>query len=316
MKPFHEEATGNLAARILIVDDDASIRELFAHFLKQSGYHAEAVPDGEQAVGRVEKDFFDLILLDLVLPGMSGQDTFEMMKAIDPAIPVIIVTGYGSIENAVEFLKNGVVDYLAKPVHFEEFKFRVNRALEEKRLKRQAITDLKTQLFNHNYFEKRLNEELGRAERYGHDISLLMVDLDNFKRYNDTYGHVAGDQVLREVGAILKRVTRDCDIPCRFGGEEFSVILPETDSAGALKVAERIRNCIENGPFDDLLLAAEKGVTASIGAASCRPNGGDECGYEAKSIIERADKALYEAKRRGRNSVCSADNLLAATREE
>ena len=97
-----------------------------------------------------------------------------------------------------------------------------------------AITDLKTQLFNHPYFGQRLDEELRRAKRYNHDISLIMLDLDNFKRYNDRFGHLAGDEVLREIGKLLKKLVRDCDIPCRFGGEEFSIILPETDKVSNL----------------------------------------------------------------------------------
>lgn len=299
------------AARVLVVDDDASIREMLTDLLTDMGCRADAAIDGEEAVEKVRREPFDLILLDLVLPKMSGQDAFETIREIDAGVPVIIATGYGSIESAVEFLKNGAVDYLTKPIHFEEFRFRINRALEEKRLKEQAITDLKTQLFNHNYFEKRLAEELGRAQRYGHGISLVMLDLDDFKDYNDTYGHLAGDQVLKQIGTILKEVTRDCDIPCRFGGEEFSVILPETDSAGAAIAAERIRSGIENHSLDTASPKDGKTVTASIGVCSYDSGDHPDNGYDMNSMIEQADKSLYEAKKAGKNRVRLTESPLS-----
>ena len=293
--------------RLLVVDDDAIIREVLSDLLVEMGCVPETAVDGVEAVEKAIKGQFDLILLDLMLPKMSGQDTFETLKSLDDSIPIIIITGYGSVESAVEFFKNGAVDYLTKPVNFEEFRFRINRALEEKRLKEAAITDLKTQLFNHAYFGKRLKEEFGRAERYGHNISLIMLDLDNFKRYNDRFGHLAGDDVLREIGTLLKKLVRDCDIPCRFGGEEFSIILPETGSSGAMKVAERVREHIEQGKFNDDLIAGHQKVTASAGVATFSPGERGRNGCDVTLLIDKADKALYEAKRTGKNRICTVE---------
>jgi len=298
--------------RLLVVDDDATIREVLTDLLVEMGCAPETAVDGVEAVEKAIKGQFDLILLDLMLPKMSGQDTFETLKSIDDSIPIIIITGYGSIESAVEFFKNGAVDYLTKPVNFEEFRFRINRALEEKRLKEAAITDLKTQLFNHSYFVKRLKEEFGRAERYGHDISLIMLDLDNFKHYNDCFGHLAGDDVLREIGKLLKKLVRDCDIPCRFGGEEFSIILPETDSPGAMKVAERIRTHIERGTFNEDSIAGRQKVTVSIGVATFSPSKRGSNGCDMTLLIDKADKALYEAKRTGKNRICTVEISAAS----
>jgi diguanylate cyclase (GGDEF)-like protein len=309
MESLNRDYSDDWTARILVVDDEETVCEALAHLLRQMRYTADTATSGEEAIEMIREIHYDLILLDLVLPEMSGQDTFDLIRRIDTGIPIIIITGYGSIESAVEFLKNGAVDYFAKPIHPEEFKFRINRALEEKKLRQQAITDLKTQLFNHSYFETRLEEELRRSERYGHSISLLMLDLDNFKNYNDSHGHLAGDQVLRQVGTVLKRVMRNSDIPCRFGGEEFSVILPETDPPGAQRVAETIRANIQNLSFDSLLPGEKNRVTISVGVASCSAHSDSNGGYGMNLIIESADRALFEAKRTGKNRVCVADGL-------
>jgi diguanylate cyclase (GGDEF)-like protein len=300
MTPRAERISTDLVATVLLVDDDPLTATMLAQFLRGMGCMVDSAEDGEEAVKKVAQTQFDLVLLDLVLPGMSGSETFEIIKGFDEDIPIIISTAYGSLENAIEFLKNGAADYLPKPIHFEEFKFRVNRALEERRLKEQAVTDIKTQLFNHDYFVKRLEEELGRARRYGHDLSLVMLDLDNFKEYNDNFGHLAGDKVLIQVGAILKEVIRDCDIPCRFGGEEFTIILPVTDANGAMRVAERVRESIEKSLFNN---DSQTSITASIGVSSFNPEKPFGANLNMNVLIEVADQALYQAKKTGKNAV-------------
>jgi two-component system cell cycle response regulator len=293
--------------KLLVVDDDELIREVLTDLLSEMGYACDIACDGEEAIEKIGCENFELILLDLVLPKMSGQETFEAIKSKDDNLPIIIITGHGSIESAVEFLKKGAVDYLTKPIRFDEFKFRINRALEEVRLRAAAITDRKTQLFNHSYFERKLREEVERAYRYGHSISLIMLDLDNFKDYNDNYGHIAGDAVLKEIGALLRKVGRDFDIPCRFGGEEFSIILPETDLDGAVKVAERIRSAIESASFEDESADTARQITASLGIASCGCYGGHGGEEDVNLLVKHSDRALYEAKRTGKNRVCAVE---------
>jgi diguanylate cyclase (GGDEF)-like protein len=305
--PADDEAGSISDARLLVVDDDVVMREMLTDLLGEMGYACDTAGDGEEAIEKICSEQFDLILLDLVLPKMSGEDTFEAIRTKDESLPVIIITGHGSIESAVEFLKKGAIDYLTKPVRFEEFRFRINRALEEIRLREAAITDRKTQLFNHAYFEKKLHEEIERAKRYSHAISLIMLDLDNFKDYNDSYGHIAGDAVLKEIGKLLKKHGRDFDIPCRFGGEEFTIILPETGLDGAMRVAERIRGKIESASFEDESANAARSITASLGVASCECYNGHVGGEEIKFLIENADKALYQAKRMGKNRVCAVE---------
>ncbi len=181
-------------------------------------------------------------------------------------------------------------------------------AIENARLYEIATLDMKTRLFNHGYFQNRLIEEIGRAERYKTDLTLMILDLDHFKRINDTYGHMMGDEVLIMIAETIRTQVRECDIPARFGGEEFTVILPETDDAGSLIVAERLRKSIKHLEFSaadgDTRNLKGFGITVSIGLS----------GYSHASnmtediLIENADKALYQAKQNGRDQVVYFQN--------
>ncbi len=173
------------------------------------------------------------------------------------------------------------------------------KLLESTRL--MAITDELTGLFNHRHFRQQLNIEISRAERYRRSLSLMMIDIDYFKHYNDTNGHLKGNEVLKEMGRILKEMSREVDIVARYGGEEFSIVMPETDRRKARTLSERLRKRIESHKFDNARKQPNKKLTVSIGLASYPENGGT-----AFDLIEQADKALYEAKRSGRNTVCLA----------
>ena len=171
------------------------------------------------------------------------------------------------------------------------------KLLENTRL--LAITDELTGLYNHRHFRQQLNIEISRAARYRRSLSLMMIDIDYFKHYNDTNGHLKGNEVLKEMGRILKEMSRDVDIVARYGGEEFSIVMPETDRRKARTLAERLRKRIESHKFENVRKQPHKKLTISIGLASYPENAGT-----AFEVIEQADKALYEAKRAGRNTVC------------
>jgi diguanylate cyclase (GGDEF)-like protein len=162
-----------------------------------------------------------------------------------------------------------------------------------------AITDELTGLYNHRHFRQQLNIEINRAERYGRSLSLMMIDIDYFKHYNDTNGHLKGNEVLKEVGRILKEISREVDIVARYGGEEFSIIMPETKRRRAFALSERLRKRIASHKFENANKQPNKKLTVSIGAASYPESAGT-----AFDLIAEADKALYEAKRAGRNTVC------------
>lgn len=171
------------------------------------------------------------------------------------------------------------------------------RLLESTKL--LAITDELTGLYNHRHFLQQLNNEVSRSLRYGRHASLMMIDIDYFKHYNDTHGHLKGNEVLKEVGHILKEMSRDVDVVARYGGEEFTIILPETNRKSARPLAERLRKKIEAHPFENQHTQPNKKLTVSIGLASCPKDSGSS--FE---LLEQADRALYEAKRQGRNRVC------------
>lgn len=301
------QASGHLhksEVRVLVVDDDTGVRKALCSLLESMSYATAGAADGLEAIEKLQEEHFDLVLLDLLLPNMKGEETFEKIKVMCDRIPVIIITAHGSIESSVELLRNGAVDYLTKPINLKEFRIRVRRALEEQRLKELAITDVKTQLYNYQYFELKMEDEVRRAKRYKHSLSLIMLDLDDFKDCNDTYGHLAGDAVLREMGSLLKTLVRECDIPCRFGGEEFSIILPETDLTQALKVAERIRLRIQHHRFGDDSGGILQKITISAGVTTLDPLSDGSDGFDVNLVIRHADKALYEAKRMGKNKAC------------
>jgi diguanylate cyclase (GGDEF)-like protein len=182
-------------------------------------------------------------------------------------------------------------------------------AVENSRLyrltKHLAITDELTDLYNYRYLQQRLDEEIGRADRYHKRLALLMIDLDDFKRVNDSHGHLVGDIVLAEVGQVLKGVVREVDVVARYGGEEFTVILPETDAAGALFVAEKIREAIGGHRFADAEGSRTIHLTASVGLTSYPVHASDK-----ESLLRTADHAVYQAKATGKDRVCSAPPRL------
>lgn len=181
-------------------------------------------------------------------------------------------------------------------------------AIENARLYEIATLDMKTRLFNHGFFQNRLIEEIERAERYKTDLTLMILDLDHFKRVNDTYGHVTGDEVLIKIAETIKNQVRECDIPARFGGEEFTVILPETDTTGSLIVAERLRERIKQLQFSasdaDTKNTQGFSITTSIGLSSYSHSSN----MTEDILIEHADKALYQAKQNGRDQVVYFQN--------
>ncbi|MDA8233869.1 MAG: sensor domain-containing diguanylate cyclase [Clostridia bacterium] len=179
------------------------------------------------------------------------------------------------------------------------------KALLYTKIERMAITDGLTKIYNHRFFYQRMEEEVLRATRYGKIFSLIMMDIDFFKKFNDSYGHKAGDKALATVARILKETTRNVDLVARYGGEEFAVILPETDKNGAMVIGDRIRRVIKNTPFEIDPSKPMVGVTVSVGVA-----GFPEDADNYADLVERADKALYQAKHTGKNKVCAYDCTL------
>jgi two-component system cell cycle response regulator len=287
---------------VLVVDDEEIICTLFAAMLGHYGrYHVVTTTDGRQVIDILRREPFDVVLLDMSMPAISGLDVLRQITQAFEDLPVIIVTGHGSIEIAVESMQAGAADFVTKPVPAAVLHLRIQKALEHARTRRLASTDGLTQVYNHRTFQERLSQEIARADRYSRPLSILMIDVDHFKVYNDTYGHPQGDIVLQDLARLLQEMSRASDTVARYGGEEFAIILPETDNVSAQKIGERLREQVERYPFPGKECMPGGTLTISIGVATHGSSGSKE------ALLQAADKALYTAKHEGRNRVCMAE---------
>ena len=293
-------------ATVLVVDDDLAITEAIAEFMARSGYTALTASSGEDALGMLAKRDIDVVITDIMMPGINGLELTDRISAQFDS-DVIVMTGYGGDYSYEEAVQKGASDFIFKPIRFEELLLRLRRVLRERRLSRErrdmlgklkelAITDDLTQLYNSRHFYQQIELEVDRSNRYDNPLALLLMDIDHFKVYNDTHGHLDGDKVLVRLGQIIRSMLRRMDSAYRYGGEEFTVILPETSGTEAITVAERIRRAVEKERFttsDD----KKARITISIGVTEYLP---DE---EFRAFINRSDKAMYHSKVDGRNRV-------------
>lgn len=300
-----------MAQTILAIDDSPEIHQLLKVRLKDLRdvelVHAHCAFDGFDQAQALNPD---LILLDVMMPDASGFDICRRLKATSETqnIPVIFLTGASDVDQKVLGFDLGAVDYIQKPFDSAELSARIRAALRTKRCQdmvaHRAMIDGLTGLWNRDHFDQRLHEEIAAAHRYDRPMSLIMMDVDKFKNLNDNHGHPFGDEVLQAVGDVLQETVRTTDWPCRYGGEEFGLILRETDLEGAVIMAERVRAEIEALELRNK--AQSVSVTASFGVVSstlCM----NPVELSSKWVIESADKALYAAKESGRNRVCTAD---------
>jgi diguanylate cyclase (GGDEF)-like protein len=311
MPPSHRVKNGcNIVDRIeknrlLIVDDDKLNLMALAHILQQE-YIIHVASNGESAIKIAEEHAPDLILLDIIMPGMDGYQTFTALQNNEKTmhIPVIFITGLSTSSDEKNGLMLGAVDYISKPFDDMIVKLRVRhqiRIINQMRLiEYLSIMDQLTEIPNRRNFDNRLHIEWGRAIREAAPISLLMIDIDHFKIYNDTYGHPQGDTALRALARVLREsLKRETDFVARLGGEEFAVLVPNTSSDGALKIGRRIRKNIESSAIPCVDGSCTQ-LTVSIGVNTHTPAHGSSL----DEFIAKADQALYAAKNTGRNRVC------------
>lgn len=283
--------------KALVVDDEALLCELFDDMLTEMGYDIEVAMSADEALETLRKTQFDVVLLDLKLGPVSGFTVLEKIRQMYYPPMVLVMTGYGSTDVAIEAMKQGAADFIMKPVEPDLLDIRIRKVMDERRAQRLAITDGLTGLYNRRYFEERLDEEIHRSRRYDRPMSIIMIDIDFFKQFNDTCGHLKGDDVLRQLSHILQDHTRETDITARYGGEEFVMILPETSLESSRMLGERIRQAVDKAVFEGEERIPAKKITVSIGV-SCLTD--DEGGYDA---LDRADQALYKSKQAGKNLV-------------
>lgn len=314
---------------ILVVDDEGSVRTVLAEVLQEDGFQVSQATSGNNALEMMEDAEFALIITDINMPGISGIELLEEIKEKYPDTEVIIITSFASLDTAVTALRLGAYDYLFKP--FEDLELisaAAKRATEKVRLQNEnerllnelqkkntalknanhklrvlATRDGLTGLYNHRYFQEILQNEVTQANPLEDVFCLLFMDLDNFKKYNDTHGHPEGDKLLRTLSKILHKGLRKTDVVARYGGEEFVVILPETPRENGRLVAEKIRRYVESFKFYGRETQPLGRVTISIGVATFPMDGIDK-----PDLIKAADDALYRAKAKGRNCICLTEH--------
>ncbi|MFA4915874.1 MAG: diguanylate cyclase [Syntrophales bacterium] len=297
-------------SKILIIDDSRLIVQFGKSILNGKGHEVFTADSGELGLEIALRDHPDLILLDLILPGIDGYEVCHRLKTTAQVqdIPVIMLTSKAEPADKIKGLELGAVDYVTKPFDAGELIARVEthlrmkelyEDLQEKNRQLQELADRDglTNLFNHRVFHEFLNREISRAKRYGGIISCIILDLDYFKKINDTYGHQVGDVVLKETAEILQKGIRDSDLAARYGGEEFAIVLIQTEAQGAFLVSERLRLQIAAHPIQ--AVESPFYVNASFGVASFP----SEKINEGRDLVEAADQALYQAKAAGRNRV-------------
>ena len=300
---------------ILLVEDNEKDAQLIQMQLYGQPYSIRVVQTGEEALSCAQQEKIDLIILDILLPGVNGFDVSRQLKGNErtSSIQIVAVTNLKDMESKIKGLELGVDDYLVKPINMHELRARINALIKKKayldKLKtgyesavHSAITDRLTGLYNYAYFHYFLENEIKRSERHHNPVALIMMDIDDFKHYNDSMGHLVGDEILKQFGRLISENIRDIDLGVRYGGEEFALVMPYTDLKGAIKSAERIKRLIKGHSFIiDAFPPAR--LTVSMGIA-VHPS-------DAASItdlIQKADTALYGAKKSGKDSICILDD--------
>ncbi len=282
--------------RVAVVDDSMVILKIVAGILNLNGF--ESVSYFSDPVSLFESDeSFDLYICDIVLPGMSGEQVVTRIRRSGSDAIILCISRFTSEKALSNILLAGADDYIPKPFDaaglMSRLKLNVRSFQYKKRLALMAVTDGLTGLYNHRYSYERIEEELAKARRYDRPLSLIMLDVDNFKRINDTHGHRIGDEVLRGISDTLRGALRSVDVIGRYGGEEFIAVLPETPCTAARVAGEKIRRAIEAARFQSGTLSA----TVSIGVTEA------EADESVAAFVGRADALLYKAKRAGKNRV-------------
>jgi diguanylate cyclase (GGDEF)-like protein len=320
-----------MAMRVLVVDDEDTIRGLIVQVLEDEGYQTTEAPNAEEALKLYREQPFPLIVTDIYMGKMTGLDLLQEVKAVDNDSMVVVMTSNASLETATTALRAGAYDYLVKPFDdIDMISTVVNRAIDRYKLaadnralmqhmKQNAeqleqlnvqLTDMVnrdalTGLYNHRYFREFLTKEIARSEQHPRAFSLVFIDIDHFKNYNDTHGHLAGDELLKRLADILRGYSGASTVVVRYGGEEFVLLVPEADTKAARELAEKLRGLVEDHPFSGRETQPCGKITLSLGVATF-----PESGRDATTLIDHADKALYRSKHDGRNLVSVWDPAL------
>jgi diguanylate cyclase (GGDEF)-like protein len=285
---------------ILIVDDDDLVLKTLNVLISSLGYRCLLAKDGLEALEVLRSNKCDLILSDVLMPNMDGLELLAYVGENYPQIDVIIATGYSEKASYADVIKAGAIDFIKKPIDQAELEAKLARACRERKmvyeLEQLSLLDGLTSIFNRRAFDNKFTVEVERAYRQDYQLFLAIADVDNFKDYNDKYGHNEGDKVLIGVAEILRECTRNnVDMSFRIGGDEFAVLLPQTSATQATEIVQRILLRFIEANYGK--------TTLSIGIVSCRRNKDLGLDEDVQRMKERADKAMYEAKNSGKNCV-------------
>ena len=327
--------TTNDSALVLVVEDEPTWALMLSNFLNQEEYQVVSVCNGQEALFECEKRLPDIILMDAMLPELDGFRCSQMLAEtyIDRCPPILMITSLEDSKWVNYAFEVGAIDYVTKPVHWAVLRQRLRRilkahqdhqalqaSLEKERslhrqlqianqeLQRLATIDSVTHIANRRVFDERFRYEWKRLRREQANLSVLLIAVDYFPSYNDMYGHLAGDQCLCELAQMIKQVARrPADLVARYGGEEFALILPNTSSQGAVFLAERIRQQLQEKAMKHQASTVSPWVTISVGVATTIPYDDD-----FQALIQKADEMLYIAKERGRDRVVADSQMLHA----
>ena len=293
---------------VLVIDDDPDKLKLLEFALTRAGYQVRTAHDGEEGLAAIISFDPDLIVSDIMMPRMNGYELARRVRENPQTrfIPIILQTAAGSrAEDQRLGSEVGALGFITDPTDLDLLLARARTLLDFKSYldtcEEQASTDHLTGLANRRRFERQLEREVARTARHGRPFSLITIDIDHFKQVNDTYGHEAGDEAIKTLARVLQQGTRGIDLAARIGGEEFAVILTETNLSGAVEVAERLRVTLKS-----VEIHAVGQIAASFGVAEC-PSQAET----ARELVARADAALYEAKREGRDRVARASEVTS-----
>lgn len=305
--------------KVLLAEDSNSSRILIRAYVEEAGHQVIAVDNGQQAIDSFRDERPDLVLLDVTMPIKDGIQAAKEIRILSDAdqdwVPIIFLSAMSEPDAIVRGIDAGGDDYLTKPIdavvlnaklrameRIAEVRRQLQKANRE--LKMMAVKDGLTGLANRRHFNETIERELKRAARSGTELSLILCDIDNFKPYNDTYGHQVGDDCLKVVADAMKKVSiRPGDLAARYGGDEFAFILPDTDLRGAQVIAESIRQTIASLAITHRESVVIEQVTLSFGVAAIQPSRDQDITEMTRELIEASDQSLYRAKHNGRNQV-------------
>jgi two-component system cell cycle response regulator len=308
---FRSPDDSALPGKILVVEDNDKDRQMLLHYFKGQLYDLSWAQSGEEALDRLEKESYDLLLLDVLLPGLDGFEVCRRLKHLSRTrdLQIILITCLSHLENKIKGIELGADDYLIKPINSRELLARTKVLLQKKRCMdilqhnyetalNLSINDGLTGLYNRAYFNKYMEQEIKRATRQHYPLTLILLDIDDFKCFNDSLGHPEGDRILKDLGAVIKTSIREIDFSARYGGDEFVLVLPYVDPEESLQIAERLRSALSGLDASRGEEKTSKKITISMGMAFF-PDQADS----AKELIRKADLALYRAKGEGKNRI-------------